>query len=62
MDREQIPDSVLMYACIFTYETQKVRKQINDYQVNYTAIRNYESKYCVAFKLAVEREGVAKYL
>ena len=45
MDREQIPDSVLMYACVFTYEKSRVRTDINNYSVNYSAVQNYESKY-----------------
>ena len=36
--REQIPDKVLMYACIFTYESHRERKQMLDYQVNINAI------------------------
>ena len=42
--REQIPDNVLMYACIFTYEKAKVRSQILNYEVNYEVIDNLESK------------------
>ena len=44
--REQIPDNVLMYACIFTYEKAKVRTQLLNYEVNYSVIENLESK-CV---------------
>lgn len=43
MDREQIPDSVLMYACVFTYEKSRVRTDINNYSVNYSAVQNYET-------------------
>ena len=42
--REQIPDNVLMYACIFTYEKAKVRSQLLNYEVNYSVIENLESK------------------
>ena len=42
--REQIPDSVLMYACIFTYEKAKIRREILGYQVNYSLIDGLESK------------------
>jgi len=41
--REQIPDSVLMYACIFTYEKQSVRTQILNYQPNTSVIENLET-------------------
>ena len=43
--REQIPDNVLMYACIFTYEKAKVRSQLLNYEVNYSVIENLESKW-----------------
>ena len=42
-ERESIPDKVLMYACIFTYEKPRVRAEILNYQVNYEAISSYES-------------------
>ena len=41
---DHIPDQVLMYACIFTYEKAKVRNQILKYNVNYEAIGHLESK------------------
>ena len=43
---DHIPDKVLMYACIFTYEKAKVRNQILNYNINYEAIDHLESKYC----------------
>ena len=30
-DVEKISDKVLMYACVFTYEKPKVRKDVNRY-------------------------------
>ena len=48
--REQIPDNVLMYACIFTYEKAKVRSQLLNYAVNYSVIENLESK-CAFIKV-----------
>ena len=41
--REQIPDKVLMYACIFTYEKPRVRTNILNYQVNTRVIENLET-------------------
>ena len=41
--RESIPDKVLMYACIFTYEKASIRSKILHYQVAYNAIQNYET-------------------
>jgi hypothetical protein len=36
-----IPDKVLMYACIFTYENAKIRTEILNYKVN---LQQFESK------------------
>lgn len=44
-EREQIPDCVLMYACIFTYEKAKIRGEIGTFKVNSDNIRQYEGRY-----------------
>lgn len=36
--RESIPDKVLMYACIFTYEKPRVRTDMLNYRVKYESI------------------------
>ena len=41
--REQIPDQVLMYACIFTYEKAKIRRDILGYKFDFNAIVHYET-------------------
>ena len=48
--REQIPDMVLMYACIFTYEKSKIRNEILNYQFDFNAIAHYESRYHSTFR------------
>ena len=41
---DQIPDNVLQYASVFTYEKSRIRNQLLQYRVNYSAIESYESK------------------
>ena len=42
--RAQIPDKVLMYASLFSYEP-KERVTMNSYQINYDMITQFESKF-----------------
>ena len=41
--RAQIPDKVLMYASLFSYEP-KERVAMNNYQINFESIGQFESK------------------
>lgn len=45
-----IPDKVLMYACIFSYEPSKELQNMLSYQVNINVIEQYESKWPISLK------------